>query len=100
MIGAGVPFILTRTGGVWLPIASRILCATWAYCLAVEEDGAPNVKRDSKRLLEQAARLENSNPLQAIDAYQKIIDGYPGTLASKEAARNIKVLQSRHVQAA
>src|SRR5437773_10980176 len=82
MIGIGVPFILTQTGGVWLSVVGRIICAVWAYCAVVEEDQDPN-QRESAGLLAEAARLESTDRSQAIAAYEEIIRLYPDTPASR-----------------
>src|SRR5262245_13051547 len=73
MIVVGAPFILTRTGGLWITIGGRILCAVWAYCAVIEQDEAPNDRRDSARLLDEAARLESVDFSKAITAYKEIV---------------------------
>jgi hypothetical protein len=93
MIMLYVPFVLTHTGGLWLVIGGRLFSAAWAYGVLFESDGTPNVGRDATRLLNAAAKLEGSNRMQAIAAYEKIIQLYPNTAASKEAARNIQTLK-------
>ena len=94
-IAIGFPFVVTHKGGLWLTLASRILCAVWAYCILQQKDESPNIRRDSLRLLNEAARLENVDRREAIAAYEQIIRDYPGTDAGKEAAKSIEVL-SRH----
>src|SRR5690242_4653746 len=81
MMFIGAPFVLTHTGGLWLTIGSRILCATWAYCAAIEQARTPNTRRDSKRLLEEAARLENVDRSKAVAVCEQIIRLYPDTPA-------------------
>ncbi|HEX5220749.1 MAG TPA: hypothetical protein VFZ59_14355 [Verrucomicrobiae bacterium] len=94
-IAIGFPFVVTHKGGLWLTFGGRILCAVWAYCVLQEDDKAPNLRRDSLRLLNEAARLENVDRNQAIAAYEQIAKDYSGTDAGKEAARSIEVLR-RH----
>ena len=95
MILIGAPFVLTHTGGMWVTVGSRVLCAVWAYCVVVEQDRSPNAKRDSSRLLDKAASLEGTNRAKAIAVYEEIIRLYPGTSASREAARNTQTLTRR-----
>ena len=95
MVLLGLPFILTHKGGLWLTFASRILCAVWAYYAIIELDERPNIRRDSKRLLEKAARLESSDRAMALAAYENIIRLYPDTPASAEAARNIVAIRGK-----
>jgi hypothetical protein len=93
MIAIGAPFILTHTGGLWLMIGSRIACAVWAYNALLEQDDAPNARRDSERLLDKGARLESVDRSKAIAAYEGIVRSYPDTAASREATRNIQILK-------
>jgi len=93
MILIAAPFVITHTGGLWITIGGRIICATLAYSLAVEGDEAPNLRRDTARLLDEAARLESIDRVKAIAAYEEIVRMYPNTSASKEAARNIETMQ-------
>jgi hypothetical protein len=93
LIAAGMPFVLLDKGGLWLTFGSRIIGAAWAYHKVIEQDTAPNIDRDSIRLLDEAARLENFDRAQAIAVYEEIIQQYPETSASKEAARNIETLK-------
>lgn len=92
MILISLPFRLTYNGNVWVAIGSRMLAALWAYCAVIEGDEAPNVNRDSKRLLDQAAQFENTDKIRAIAVYEQIIHEYPDTAASREAARNIETI--------
>ncbi len=87
--------LLTRHGALWVVIGVRILAALWAYCAVSEQDEAPNAQRDSKRLLDQAARLESTDKIQAMAVYEQTIREYPDTSASREAARNIEALGSQ-----
>ena len=93
LIVLGTPFVLTNTGGLWLPIASRILCAALAYHGATELDENPNPNRDALRLLDAAARLEAGDRAKAIEAYEEIVRLYPGTRAGKEALSNLGTLR-------
>ena len=77
-------------------IASRIFCSVWAYNAVVEQETVLNPRRDSARLLDEAARLESVNFSEAITAYEKIIELYPNTRAGKQAERNIETLK-RHL---
>jgi hypothetical protein len=88
---------LTRPhrGGLWLALATSVLCAAWAYHAVDELDERPNARRDSKRLLEIAASLESTDRDGAIAAYEEIIRLYPETAASAEAARNIQAMHGR-----
>jgi hypothetical protein len=95
MILIGFPFIITRHGGLWLTIGSRIVAAIWAYHAVIELDEAPQPNRDSAALLNEAARLESVDRSKAIAAYEEIIRLYPDTSASSEAARNIQALQGQ-----
>ena len=95
MILIAIPFILTRTGGLWLTIGARIFCAAWAYHAVIEQDEAPNTRRDSARLLDEAARLESVDLFQAVAVYEEIIRLYPHTSASSEAERNIQILKRK-----
>jgi hypothetical protein len=88
-----IPFLLNRTGGLWLPIGGRILCAVLAYYFAVELNKTSDSDRDSGRLLDEAARLESVDREKAIAAYEEIVRLYPNTSAGKEAARNIQTLK-------
>lgn len=92
MIVITAPFMLTRTGGLWIMIGIRIIAAVWAYFTVVEHDETPNSGRDAKRLLNEAARLENVDRAKAIAAYEEIARLYPNTAASKEAKGNIESL--------
>ena len=92
MLLIAVPFILTHTGGLWLSIGGRILCAGLAYWWVDELGDIPNSNRDSARLLNEAARFENVDAAKAIGAYEEIIRLYPNTPASEEATRNIQSL--------
>ncbi len=93
MLMFAAPFIITHTGGLWLTIGSRIICAALAYRAVVELDVTPNPNRDSARLLDEAARLENVDRSKAVAAYEEIVRMYPNTSASKEAKRNIQSLK-------
>jgi len=92
----GVPFLFIHKGGFWIMIASRIFCSVWAYNAVVEQETVLNPRRDSARLLDEAARLESVNFSEAITAYEKIIELYPNTRAGKQAERNIETLK-RHL---
>lgn len=96
MIIVAAPFILTRTGGLWLMVGGRILCAVWAYYVVVEQDEAPNDYRDSARLLDKAARLENEDFSKAIATYEEIVRRYPDSCASRQAGDAIETLK-KHV---
>jgi hypothetical protein len=96
MMLIAAPFIITHKGGLWLAIGGRLICAAWAYNAAVEQKDAPNLRRESARLLDEAARLESVDFSKAIAAYEEIVRLYPDTPASKQAARNIETLK-RHV---
>ncbi len=91
----GLPFVLTHTGGLWITIGARLICASLAYGFASEQ--IPNPKRDASRLLEKASRLEDTDRPQAIAIYEEIVRSYPGTTAGKEAARNLETL-SRNIK--
>ena len=93
MIVVAAPFIVTRTGGLWLTIGGRILCAVWAYYAVIEQDEAPNDRRDSARLLDEAARLESVDFSEAIAAYEEIVRRYPDSRASKQATDAIETLK-------
>ncbi len=93
MIVVGVPFFLTHKGGLWFTIGGRLVAAAWAYSVIVEQDDAPNPERDTRRLLDKAARLENVDFHKAIAAYEEVMRQYPGTRASKQAANAIETLK-------
>jgi len=93
MILITVPFTITRTGGLWLAIVSRIVCCIWAYHSVVQQTEASSAFRDSGRLLDEAARMESVDRSRAVVAYEEIVQLYPGTAAAKEAARNIQTLK-------
>jgi hypothetical protein len=93
LIAVALPFVFTHRGGLWLTFGGRILCAAIAYCLVEENGPGPNANRDATRLLNAAARLENTNREEAILAYEEIIRLYPNTRASKEARSNIEILK-------
>lgn len=99
LIAIAVPFVFTHKGGLWITFGGRVLCAAIAYCLVEETSGKPNASRDTTRLLNAAARLENENREQAISAYEEIVRLYPNTRASKEATSTIEILK-RNVQMA
>ena len=96
MILVAAPFILTQKGGLWITVGSRILCAVWAWHEVADQDEAPNDRRDSARLLDNAVRLERVDFSKAIAAYEEIVRMYPGSLASKQAADAIEMLK-KHV---
>jgi hypothetical protein len=85
-----VPFILTRTVMPWGLIMTRLfsLVTVWHH---FSED-QPNLRRESNRLLEAAAKLEKTDRTAAIAAYREIARLYPETPASAEAERNIETL--------
>jgi hypothetical protein len=85
-------YFLTR-GGVGVAIGLRIVCAVWAYTLLRDELGVSDPQDESLELLNEAARLENSDIPQAIVKYEEVIRLYPKTRASKEAVRNIVTLK-------
>jgi|SRR5882672_10881397 len=99
MILFAIPFAITRTGGIWVPIASRILCAVLAVHALRQKDPASQVKNDCQRRLDEAARLEGKDPEKAIAAYEEIAKLFPETPASREAEHNIQLLkQARSLQ--
>jgi hypothetical protein len=87
-------YFLTR-GGWWFVIGGRIICVVWAIGVLYEEDQEPNSRRDSKRLLNEAASLESVDRARAIEVYEQVIKLYPGTRASREAERNIQTLNKQ-----
>jgi hypothetical protein len=87
-----LPFKMAHAG-VWVTIGVRIVSVFWALSELKKQDEAPNVRRDSARLLDKAAQLENVDFSKAILAYEEIIQLYPDTSASKEAARSIRTLK-------
>lgn len=93
MIVVATPFVLTRNGGLWLTVGGRILCAVWAYYEVIEQDETPNDRRDSARLLDEAARLESVDFSKAIAVYEKIVRRYPESRASRQAADAIETLK-------
>jgi len=93
MMGIVYVCIFTHTGGLWITLGGRFICAALAYALVKEKSADPNPARDANRLLTAAARLEGENREQAILAYEEIIRLYPNTRASKEAAGNIETLK-------
>lgn len=92
MMAVALPFLVTREGGLWVTFGFRVLASVWAYCVLVQQDERPNYRRDTSRLLNEAARLESVDRSEAIAAYEDIIRLYPDTPASREAAANIQVL--------
>jgi len=96
MMLIGASFLLTHTGGIWIPIGARIIAAAWAYAAVTEQAEDPNVSRDSARMLGEAAHLESVDISKSVAAYEEIIQLFPGTPASAEAARNIETLK-RHI---
>jgi hypothetical protein len=87
------PLVIMHKGGLWLTVGGRILCGALAYAMAAEQDETPNARRDSERLLDEAASLESLDRTKAIAAYEEIIRLYPNAVASKEAKRNIETLK-------
>ena len=87
------PFILTRTGGWWLPLGSRIACACWALHALRGEELEASPTGNSELLLNEAARLESIDRAQAVTAYEEIISRFPNTQASREAKQNIQTLR-------
>ena len=70
-------------------VFGRIACVIWAL-YAIGEQTPRDAAKD---LLEAAARLEASDPQQAIIAYEEIAIQFAGTRAGEEASRNIAVLR-------
>jgi hypothetical protein len=56
--------------------------------------GRFEAKEEGQELLDMAARLESVDRTKAIGIYQQIINVFPGTPQSKEAARNIRTLET------
>jgi hypothetical protein len=99
-VGMIVTFLLLRFllhGGLWVAITGRIICAAWALVALSEREKAENPAGDPKRLLDQAALLESVDRSKAIAGYQEIVNLFPNTAASREAARNIQTL-TKHTQ--
>jgi len=93
IIVVAAPFIITHTGSLWVTLGSHILCAARAYSRIIDQDEAPNSGRDSRRLLDEAARLETVDREKAIAAYEELVRLYPDTAAGREAVRNIQTLK-------
>lgn len=93
MVILSAPFVLTHTGGLWVSIGVRIISAALAYSLVGEQDGKSSPSDEWSRLLQEAARLENTDRAKAVAAYEDIARRFPNTLASKEATRAIEVLK-------
>jgi hypothetical protein len=93
MILITVPLTITRTGGLWLAIVSRILCCIWAYNSVTQQAEKTYPRREAERLLDEAARLESLDRAKAVETYEDIIRLYPDAPAAKEAARNIQTLR-------
>ena len=87
-----VLLVISHNADIWATLVIRILCAIWAYRLVINLNQAPD-NRDCARLLDEAARLETTDRFKAIAVYEQIIQLYPKTSASEEAARNIKTLK-------
>jgi hypothetical protein len=92
MILIALPLYFLTHGGWWFTIGSRIICAAWAFAALYEQDETPNAKRDSKRLLNEAASLESVDRARAIAIYEQVVRSFPGTPAGREAERNIRTL--------
>jgi hypothetical protein len=87
-----LPFRMAHAG-VLLMIAIRIISVIWVLLELWEQDETPNARRDSARLLDEAARLESVDFSKAITAYEEIICLYPNTAASKEASSALLTLK-------
>jgi len=92
MILIAAPFIVSRTGGYWVSIGGRLVCAVWAVYALTHDQGKSNSKADPQRLLDKAMRLESVDRTKAINAYKEVIRLFHNTSASREAARNVEVL--------
>jgi NAD-dependent SIR2 family protein deacetylase len=57
--------------------------------------GRFEAKEEGEELLELAARLESVDRTKAIGLYHQIINAFPGTPQSEEAARSIHTLETR-----
>jgi hypothetical protein len=80
-------------GGVWIAIFGRIGCAVYAFNALSERDVSPDDLPDANTMLNEAARLENSDIGLAIAKYEEVIEMFPDTSASAEAERNIETLE-------
>jgi len=101
LIGGGVvmlvalPIYVLTHGGLWFSVGTRLLCAARAYSVVSSQYEASTPLGRSKRLLNEAARLENIDRSKAIVVYKQVARLFPDTPASEEAVRNIEALQ-RH----
>jgi hypothetical protein len=95
MILIALPLYFLTHGGWWFTIGSRIICAAWAFAALYEQDETPNAKRDSKRLLNEAASLESVDRAKAIAVYEQVVRSFPCTPARREAERNIRTLNKQ-----
>jgi ribosomal protein L37E len=86
----------TRHGGLWFIIVARIVCVAWAHHAVRKQRALARPPTDPASLLDEAARLEDVDRSKAIAAYHEIVKLFPDTAASREAARNIQTLTSRH----
>jgi hypothetical protein len=88
---AGLFYFLVHRGW-WFAIGLRFICAVWAFVVLYEQDEKPNSKRDSKRLLNEAASLEGADRAKAIGVYEQVVRLFPDTPAAREAEQNIQTL--------
>jgi hypothetical protein len=97
MVLVYLPFLLTGKGGLWFVITGRFVCAILAAAAADRHNARPSAA--AQRLLDEAARLEGSDPGQAIARYEEITREFPNTPASAEAGRNIRSLTAVKIKA-
>jgi hypothetical protein len=92
MIAVTAVVLFTKHGGLWFAIGNRIICTAWAYSAVRKRRESASPRSDPASLLDAAARLEDVDRVKAIAAYEDIVRLFPGTPASREAARNIHTL--------
>ena len=95
LIGIGLAKILIFR--MQAPIISfvgmRIICISLAVHGIYRHRAQMNPENDPELLLNKAAALETTDKQQAIDTYEDIARRFAGTVAGKEAVRNIEVLR-------
>ncbi|MGB0582409.1 MAG: hypothetical protein ACPGVU_22180 [Limisphaerales bacterium] len=86
---------LLDLGALWYAIAFRVLGPIYACHLIAEDGHRGEPDFESRRMLEEAAEMEDVYRSRAIEIYQTIVERYPESRACEEAERNIGVLRQR-----
>jgi len=80
--------------GLLIIILARVASVSWVlHALARREPGHAE-EFEAEQLLDEAIKLENVDYGQAIAKYEEVIQGYPGSAASKSAQTCIATLRA------